>query len=70
MGHLFYTELGATALSSVFDTGDPTELAKFTNIQAESTPFNEYIGSQDFVVEEMALIRVFASAPATRTAAR
>lgn len=34
MGHLFYNELGATAGTSVLTTGNPTELAKFTNIQS------------------------------------
>jgi len=33
MGHLFYNEFGATANSSVLATGDPAQLAKFTNIQ-------------------------------------
>jgi len=33
MGHLFYTEFGATANNSVLTTGNPTELAKFTNVQ-------------------------------------
>lgn len=32
MGHLFYTELGGTAASSIFDSTDP-DLALFTNIQ-------------------------------------
>ena len=34
MGHLFYSEFGATANSSVWTTGNATELAKFTNIQS------------------------------------
>lgn len=45
MGHLFYTEFGATANTSALITGNPTELARFTNIQTtsgywSSTPFN------------------------------
>lgn len=61
MGHLFYTEFGATAVTSVLDTGDPEELSKFTNIQSsgywsgtefESQPgvswfFNFDFGSQN-----------------------
>ena len=34
MGHLYYNELGGTALTSILTTGDPTELAKFSNFQA------------------------------------
>ena len=34
MGHLFYTEFGATAGTSVLTTGNATELAKFTNVQS------------------------------------
>ncbi|HED19080.1 MAG TPA: DUF1566 domain-containing protein [Gammaproteobacteria bacterium] len=33
MGHLFYNEFGTVANTSVLTTGDPTELAKFTNVQ-------------------------------------
>jgi hypothetical protein len=33
LGHLFYVGLGATAFNSIL-TGNPTELAKFTNIQS------------------------------------
>ena len=32
MGHMFYNEFGATAETSVLDTGDPLELAKFVNL--------------------------------------
>jgi len=34
MGHLFYNEFGATANTSVLATGDPAQLAKFTNVQS------------------------------------
>lgn len=45
MGHLFYTEFGATANSSALVTGNSTELAKFANIQTttgywSNTPIN------------------------------
>ena len=33
MGHLFYSELGGTALQSILTSADP-DLAKFTNLQA------------------------------------
>jgi hypothetical protein len=33
MGHLFYVDFGATDHTTVHTTGNPTELAKFTNIQ-------------------------------------
>jgi hypothetical protein len=33
LSHLFYDEFGANAGTSVLTTGDPAELAKFTNIQ-------------------------------------
>ena len=33
MGHLFYTELGGTAASSILSSGDP-DLALFTNVQS------------------------------------
>jgi hypothetical protein len=36
MGHLFYVEFGATAHTSVLDTGNSVELAKFENIQSGS----------------------------------
>jgi len=45
MGHLFYIEFGATAGTSVLDTGSPTELAKFTNIQAEDSHDNYVSGT-------------------------
>ncbi|MBV1879170.1 MAG: VPLPA-CTERM sorting domain-containing protein [Pseudomonadales bacterium] len=32
MGHLFYNELGGTATENINTTGDPDQLAKFTNI--------------------------------------
>jgi len=35
MGHLFYSEFGATAGGPVLTTGDATELAKFTEIQTD-----------------------------------
>lgn len=34
LGHLFYEEFSATRLTSALTTGNPAELAKFTNIQA------------------------------------
>jgi hypothetical protein len=34
MGHLFYDEFSADRKTSVLSTGDPTELAKFINIQS------------------------------------
>lgn len=37
LGHLFYTELGATSGTSVLATGNPTELAKFSNLLNAST---------------------------------
>ena len=33
MGHLFYTEFGATAGNSVMSTSNPADLARFTNVQ-------------------------------------
>ena len=55
MGHLFYTEFGATAGSSVLDTGNPAELAKFTNIQADDSHDN-YVSGTPF---EPSLIYIF-----------
>lgn len=37
LGHLFHIGLGATAGTSVLVTGDPTELAKFSNLLNAST---------------------------------
>jgi hypothetical protein len=37
MGHLFYSEFGATANTSVDTTGNPAELAKFSNVLNAST---------------------------------
>jgi hypothetical protein len=52
MGHLFYIELAATAGSSVLDTGDPAELAKFTNIKAKPKPGpDKYLSSTLFPSE-------------------
>jgi hypothetical protein len=36
LGHLFYTELGATWLTSFLDTGDPAGLALFTNLDYDT----------------------------------
>ncbi|RLA43433.1 MAG: hypothetical protein DRR42_21760 [Gammaproteobacteria bacterium] len=45
MGHLFYTELGAVAqLGDIYASGDPAELAKFTNL-AGSNAF--WSGNED-----------------------
>lgn len=35
MGHLFYTELGGTANSSILSSGDP-DLALFSNVQSRT----------------------------------
>jgi hypothetical protein len=43
LGHLFYEEFGATSGASVLTSSDPTELAKFTNIE----DFYYWYGTED-----------------------
>jgi hypothetical protein len=44
LGHLFHVELGATAGTSVLTTGDPTEVAKFSNLLNASSSSGYWSG--------------------------
>ena len=50
MGHLFYDEFGADPNTSVLATGDPTELAKFSNLQTDDYwSGTEFVSNTGFV---------------------
>jgi hypothetical protein len=48
MGHLFYTELGGAANSSILNTGNPTLLSLFSNIQGQYWSGTTEVGEPDY----------------------
>ncbi len=48
MGHLFYTELGGAANSSILNTGNPALLSLFANIQGEYWSGTEEVGEPGY----------------------
>ena len=60
LGHLFYTEFGATGGTSVLDTGDSTELDKFNNLQLDQVDAMNFWSGTEFAESPSNLAWTFA----------